>query len=143
MIILGTVASPVVAFSHLAFYITSFVCLVAFMALFLKFTNESRCNELCQGQDSCTRACASELVLNICRYTPPVLAAFLLILFVFGLFYFLFTIMVQDYRQTGDLLSILGTFLPSAILAFAGYSGKKIIDNFTTKRDEPIQRRSV
>ena len=36
--------------------------------------------------------------------------------------------MVQDYHYKGDFLFILGTFLPSALLAFAGYCTKKLIN---------------
>lgn len=87
-IILGSVASPVMALSHIAFYIASISCLVAFLALFLKVTNDSKCDELYQNH--CTLHCKS--ITKICfRNLPPVFAVFLFVLCVigFGVFYFL------------------------------------------------------
>lgn len=132
-IILGAVASPVVVLSHTAFYITAFVCLIIFMALFLTFTDKSKCDKLCQN--ICALKCR-DFCKNCIQYIPPVVSGLLLIpcAFGFGLFYFFFTVMVEDYRHSGDLLSILGTFLPSALLAFVTFCGKKLIDFVILKK---------
>ena len=129
-IILGSVASPVMALSHVTFYITATASLVAFLALFLRGIEESKCNE-----EHGTR----QLAKTVFNYTPPIFAVLLFILCVlgFGLFYFLFSIMVQDYRHGGSYLSIVGMFLPSLLLGFTGYSGKKLIDCLA-RQDEQV-----
>lgn len=120
-IILSLVASPVMALSHVTFYITATASLVAFLALFLKGIEESKCDE---------RNGTKQLVRNVCKYAPSIFAVFFFILcvFGFGLFYFFFSIMVQDYHHGGNYLSIVGMFLPSLLLGFTGYSGKKLVD---------------
>ena len=130
-IILGTIASPIVALARIAFHITAFLCLVAFMALFLKFTNKSRCDIVCKKSRS-----PRKILVAIFQYIPPVMAAFILVVCVlgFGCFYYLFMTLVKDYQHKGDFLSILGTFIPSALLTFFAYCGNKLVNCMSAEK---------
>ena len=122
-IILGAVAAPVVVLSHASFYIAAFICLIMFMAFFLKFTNMSECEKL-RKEPLTKKRC-----MNHAQYSLAVFSAFFLVpcVFGFGLFYYFFTNMVQDYRKDGDILSILGAFLPSAVVGFVGFCGNRLM----------------
>ncbi len=176
--VLGVVASPVVALSHITFYITAFLCLVVFTALFLKFSDKSECDRLCDpeqqnanqpnpeqqnanqpnpeqqnanqpnpGQQNANQpnpqngSCCK---VSFLIYVPPVLSAFLLFacVFAFGVFQYYFSTMV-NYQHSGDFLSMLGSFLPSALLAFATFCGKKLMNCLKEKEtvaDPALQR---
>ena len=121
-IILGAVAAPVVVLSHASFYIAAFICLIMFMAFFLKFTNMSECEKL-RKEPFTKKRCMSHA-----QYSLAVFSAFFLVpcVFGFGLFYF-FTNMVQDYCKDGDILSILGSFLQSAVVGSVGFCGNRLM----------------
>ncbi len=132
--ILGVVASPIVILSRISFYITASLCLVAFTAFFLKFSDKSQCDKLCKTdvQEKYFK------VIRVISYVPPVLSAFLLFASVvmFGVFYYYFSIVINNWHND-DFLSILGSFLPSALLAFASFCGKELMNCLKEKETDP------
>ena len=134
---LAAVASPVETVSHIIFYLASFFCLVAIVAFILKFTDKSGCDELCRSFDrtiiltmlmdirmiptNCKQPC-KKFLSNIVKFFPVVLSIFILStsFVLFGLFYFLFSVMIENYRNNGGILAFVGVLVPSTLTALIG-----------------------
>ena len=124
-IVIGAFADPVIVLSNYLVYLASLFSVFMFMALFMKYINKSNCD-----QNDCTQCCS---VKDLYTYIPPVVSAFLFIAYVIcnGL---LFSFLMQNYRDNQNVLSILSTFLPSAILFVLGICSRLLINCVTKKK---------
>ena len=83
------------------------------------------------------KQCATFLC-NIAKFIPVVVSIFILAasFVMFGLFYFLFSVMIENYRNSGGILAILGVLIPSTLSILIGLSKTSLMGCIdVTKKD--------
>ena len=108
-ILLGTICTPVTTLSITSFYIATYFFFVAFVAVVLKSTDGTN---LKKGV-----VCAA--VISAILFT---IFAICLVLY-----FYKYTVLVQGYRNTGGIFGIVGSLLPSIIVALGGWCGTRLI----------------
>lgn len=116
-ILLGVMSTPVETLSITAFYVASYFFLVAFIAIFLKSTDNKNLYDPC----SCT---------NFLKFLVPLVAGGLFIAcsVPFMMYFFNYITMVQTSRNNGGFVAVLGSILPSVLVSAGGWFGTRIID---------------
>lgn len=118
-ILLGTICTPVPTLSITSFYIATYFCLVAFVAVVLKCTDDTNLK-----------------VGTIISVISAVLFTICVVLLV--LYFYNYTVMVQGYHNTGGIFGIVGSILPSIIVVFGGWCGTRLMKCIKPVRnDEP------
>ena len=129
-ILLGILSTPVETVSITTFYIACFFCLVAFVAIALKSSNNSRYFEL-------------KLSTTI-KFAFFLLAAGLFTgsAILFSMFFYNYIIMVQSYRDGDGILAIIGSIFPSVLVTLSGFGGTKLINCIkdpSTAEERPVE----
>jgi hypothetical protein len=116
-IILGILSTPVETLSITMFYFASFFCLVAFVAIALKFSN----NPIHYRGLKC---------FSITKFAAFLLAAGLFIgcVSLFSYFFYNYVITVQSYRNSDGILTVVGGAFPSVLITLGGFAGTKLIN---------------
>jgi hypothetical protein len=122
-IILSVLSTPVETLSTTMFYIACFFCLVAFVAIGLKSTNN---NSLTDHYRRSNRL----LSCTVMKCMVFLLAAgfFLGSAFLFTLFFYNYIVLIQSYRSSDGILAVFTGTLPSLLIALSGYAGTKLIN---------------
>ncbi len=115
-ILLGTMCTPVTTLSITSFYTATYFCLVTFFAVFLKSTNDENLYKKFQVPN-CIK-CVTTLTSASLFITTAVL---------FVLYFYKYTVMVQEYQNGNGILGIVGSILPSFLIAFGGWCCTRLI----------------
>ena len=128
-IVLGTIATPVKTLSLTTFYIALFFSLVAFIAVFLKATNDINFNQRCEWH---------ELICITMKCLLPLLAVglFAACAFFFVRYFSNYLTVIQGSNNSVGILSVLGSILPSALIGLAGFCGTRIMNCIGTNNEE-------
>ena len=128
-IVLGTIATPVETLSLTTFYIALFFNLVAFIAVFLKATDDIDYNQKCGWK---------ELICITMKCLLPLLAVglFAVCAFFFVIYFSNYLTVIQGSNNSVGILSVLGSILPSALIGLAGFCGTRIMNCIGTNNEE-------
>ena len=115
-ILLGAICTPVESLSITSFYTACFFCLIALVAIVLKTTNKADYYQEFKW-------------INVCKCILPIVATILFIisLALFIGYFYNYIIMVKSYSNNGGFLAILGSILPSALVALGGFGGTRLL----------------
>ena len=127
-ILLGTISTPVETLSITSFYIATYFCLVAFVAVILKTTDVREYYEWKNVK-------ASNIIK--CVFVIISAALFITCAVFFVLYFYNYTVMVQGYRNGGGIFGIIGSILPSLLVVFGGWCGTRLIKCIKPVTDEP------
>ena len=130
-IVLGTIATPVKTLSLTTFYIALFFSLVAFVAVFLKATDDIIIdyNQSCEWKNA---------VCIAMKYLLPLLVVglFAVCAFFFVRYFSNYLTVIQGSNNSVGILSVLGSILPSALIGLAGFCGTRIMNCIGTNNEE-------
>ncbi len=127
-ILLGTIGTPVQTLSITSFYIATYFCLVAFIAVVLKSTDKQEYYSLKDFK-------LSNLIKCLVILTSAGLFITCAVFFV--IYFYNYTVMVQGYHNSGGIFGIVGSLLPSLLVVFGGWCGTKLIKCIKPPNNEP------
>ena len=128
-IVLGTIATPVKTLSLTTFYIALFFSLVAFVAVFLKATDDIDYNQRCERKE---KVC----ILMKCLLPLFAVGLFAVCAFFFVRYFSNYLTVIQGSNNSVGILSVLGSILPSALIGLAGFCGTRIMNCIGTNNEE-------